>query len=125
MTPIVKRFIEKEKSLVEKGDWKYFFVLWNSFGDDAHFEELLDVFRLAGIPIDTYLEQVRPAILHELFDSMIYLRSHKNVLSFDRFFNGIGPHLGASEDELKKVFNEVAEQYDFEYAGDDLWYKKE
>ena len=103
MTTIVKRFIEKQKSLIEKGDWKYFFVLWNSFGNDANFEELLDVFRAAGIPIDNYLEEVRPQVLTELFDSMIYLKSHKNVLGFDRFFNDMGAHLGASEEELRNI----------------------
>ena len=124
MTNIVKRFIEKQKSLIEKGDWEYFFVLWNSFGDDAHFEELLDAFRTAGIPIDNYLEEVRPQILTKLFDSMIYIRSNKNVLSFDRFFNDMGPHLGASEEELRNIFAAVAEQYDFVEQGG-YWYKKD
>lgn len=124
MTDSVKRFIEKQKSLIEKGDWKYFFVLWNSFGDDAHFEELLDVFRSAGIPIDTYLEEVRPDIMHDVFDSMIYLRSGKSYLDFDRFYNDMGPHLGASYEDLYKFFAEVAKQYDFVEQGD-KWYKKD
>lgn len=124
MTPIVKRFIEKHKSLIEKGDWRYFFVLWNSFGDDAHFEELLDVFRSVGIPIDTYLEEVRPSILYELFDSMIYVKSNKTVLNFDKFFNDMGPHLGASEEELRSIFAEVAEQYGFCRASDN-WCKQD
>ena len=124
MTTVVKRFIEKQKSVIEKGDWKYFFVLWNSFGDDLHFEELLNIFRSVGIPIDTYLEEVRPSILYELFDSMIYVKSNKTVLNFDKFFNDMGPHLGASEEELRSIFAEVAEQYDFVEQGD-YWYKKD
>jgi hypothetical protein len=123
MTQFIKKFIEKNIQLIEDAKWRDVFLAWyddaeDLWPDDANeFKEFLHT--LQDVGIDSNLDTAHAVIQDIIEDKIIAEKNsmlqNKHVSIF-AIVNNLNSFLGHSEQDIKKIIDDIATKLGMRYT---------
>ena len=119
MKNFIRRFIESNIDVITKGDWKTFFNLYYMekegdwcFANEDEFEELMNVFKEAGVVVDmSAREPIILGWLEKLFEERLGDEDAPKDVGFYYFEEGLNTHLGYSVLEIDELIVKTAKDF--------------